>query len=158
MAQIKVLPPEVAHKIAAGEVIERPASCVKELVENSIDAELPRSQLRFKGGLELIRVQDNGSGIARDDLELAFEPHATSKIERAEDLSPSIRSVSAGKPCLVWPALPNSLWFPDQLIKRMDIKSGRSRASGLWNPRGRRLEPQWRFGSFSTTFPHGSSS
>lgn len=87
MAQIKVLPPEVAHKIAAGEVIERPASCVKELVENSIDAGATQITVEIQGGgLELIRVQDNGSGIARDDLELAFEPHATSKIERAEDL------------------------------------------------------------------------
>ena len=87
MAQIKVLPPEVAHKIAAGEVIERPASCVKELVENSIDAGATQITVEIQGGgLEHIRVQDNGSGIARDDLELAFEPHATSKIERAEDL------------------------------------------------------------------------
>ena len=87
MAQIRVLPPEVAHKIAAGEVIERPASVVKELVENSIDAQATQVAIEIKnGGLELIRVQDNGAGIARADLELAFEPHATSKISKAEDL------------------------------------------------------------------------
>ncbi|NLL49315.1 MAG: DNA mismatch repair endonuclease MutL [Firmicutes bacterium] len=87
MKQIKVLPPEVAHKIAAGEVIERPASCVKELVENSVDAGATQIVIEIKnGGLDYIRVQDNGTGIARDELELAFQPHATSKITSAEDL------------------------------------------------------------------------
>jgi len=87
MAQIKVLPPEIAHKIAAGEVIERPASCVKELVENSVDAGSTQITIEIRnGGLDLIRVQDNGAGIAKDQLELAFQPHATSKIENADDL------------------------------------------------------------------------
>ncbi|HBN94893.1 MAG TPA: DNA mismatch repair protein MutL, partial [Firmicutes bacterium] len=87
MTQIRVLPPEVAHKIAAGEVIERPASCVKELVENSIDAGATQIIIEIRnGGIDYIRVQDNGGGIAREDLELAFQPHATSKIESAEDL------------------------------------------------------------------------
>ena len=87
MTQIRVLPPEVAHKIAAGEVIERPASCVKELVENSIDACATQITIEVRnGGLDYIRVQDNGGGIAREDLELAFQPHATSKINSAEDL------------------------------------------------------------------------
>jgi DNA mismatch repair protein MutL len=87
MAQIRILPPEVAQKIAAGEVIERPASVVKELVENSIDAAATQITVEIrKGGLELIRVQDNGAGIAKDDLRLAFEPHATSKIAAADDL------------------------------------------------------------------------
>ena len=67
MAQIKILPPEVAQKIAAGEVIERPASVVKELVENSIDAAATQITIEIRnGGMELIRVQDNGSGIACD--------------------------------------------------------------------------------------------
>lgn len=87
MARIKVLPPEVAHKIAAGEVIERPASVVKELVENSIDAGATQITIEIRdGGLESIRVQDNGVGIAKDDLKLAFETHATSKISTADDL------------------------------------------------------------------------
>lgn len=87
MTQIRVLPPEVAHKIAAGEVIERPASCVKELVENSIDAGATQIIIEIRnGGIDYIRVQDNGGGISREDLELAFQPHATSKIESAEDL------------------------------------------------------------------------
>ncbi|NMB20572.1 MAG: DNA mismatch repair endonuclease MutL [Firmicutes bacterium] len=87
MTQIRVLPPEVAHKIAAGEVIERPASCVKELVENSVDAGATQITIEIKnGGLEYIRVQDNGGGIPQDELELAFQPHATSKIAKAEDL------------------------------------------------------------------------
>lgn len=87
MNQIRILPLEVAHKIAAGEVIERPASVVKELVENSIDAQATQITIEIRsGGIESIRVQDNGGGIAREELELAFQPHATSKITRAEDL------------------------------------------------------------------------
>ena len=87
MSQIRVLPPEVAHKIAAGEVIERPASVVKELVENAIDAQATQISVEIRGGgLEFIRIQDNGAGIAQDELELAFQPHATSKITSAEDL------------------------------------------------------------------------
>ncbi len=90
---IKILPAEVAHKIAAGEVIERPASVVKELVENSIDAYASQIVIEVrKGGIEFIRVQDNGIGIPADELELAFQPHATSKIEVAEDLF-SLRSL-----------------------------------------------------------------
>ena len=87
MTQIRVLSPEVAHKIAAGEVIERPASCVKELVENSVDAGATQITIEIRnGGLDYIRVQDNGAGIAQNELELAFQPHATSKIAKAEDL------------------------------------------------------------------------
>lgn len=87
MARIKVLPPEVAHKIAAGEVIERPASVVKELVENSIDARATQITIEIRnGGLESIRVQDNGVGIAKEDLKLAFQTHATSKISTADEL------------------------------------------------------------------------
>lgn len=87
MTQIRILAPEVAHKIAAGEVIERPASVVKELVENSIDAQATQITVEIRqGGIEFIRVQDNGVGIAKDELDLAFQPHATSKIGNAEDL------------------------------------------------------------------------
>ncbi len=85
--KIYVLPPMVANLIAAGEVIERPASVVKELLENSLDAKARRIQIDVeKGGLQLIRVRDDGVGMIKDDLMLAPEPHATSKIKTAQDL------------------------------------------------------------------------
>src|SRR6266571_1313493 len=90
---IRQLAPDVAAKIAAGEVVERPASVVKELIENSIDAEA--SQIRvdlINGGLQLIRVIDNGSGIPIDELQLALARHATSKVTQIDDLE-HIRSL-----------------------------------------------------------------
>ncbi len=85
--RIRQLPMSVINKISAGEVIERPASVVKELLENSLDAGATRIDIDVEqGGVELIRIVDNGHGIAREDLELAFANHATSKLGNAEDL------------------------------------------------------------------------
>src|SRR5207237_7819485 len=107
MNRIRLLSDQVANQIAAGEVVERPASVVKELVENALDAEAARIAVEIQaGGRSLIRVTDDGLGMSRDDALLCLERHANSKIQRAEDMSaiatmgfrgealPSIASVS----------------------------------------------------------------
>ena len=87
MGRIHVLSEQVANKIAAGEVVERPASVVKELLENALDAGATRIKISIEaGGKRLIQITDNGCGMVRDDAMLAFERHATSKIKDAEDL------------------------------------------------------------------------
>src|SRR5437588_7849845 len=87
MGRIHVLSEHVANKIAAGEVVERPASVLKELLENSLDAGASRIRVQIEGGgKKLIHVGDNGCGMMRDDALLAFERHATSKIKDADDL------------------------------------------------------------------------
>src|SRR6476660_8865403 len=107
MGKINRLPAELADQIAAGEVVERPASIVKELVENAIDAGARRIAIHVElGGKKQVRVEDDGEGMTPEDARLAIERHATSKIARAEDLAairtlgfrgealPSIASVS----------------------------------------------------------------
>jgi len=93
MQRIRQLSAALVNKIAAGEVIERPASIVKELVENALDAGATRIDVTLEeGGTQLIRVSDNGGGIAREDMPLAVAPHATSKLTTDDDLF-SIRSL-----------------------------------------------------------------
>lgn len=87
MPKINILPAKVYNRIAAGEVVDRPYSVVKELVENAIDAGATEIEIHIeKGGKQLVRIVDNGCGIEREDLHSAFLPHATSKIAKAEDL------------------------------------------------------------------------
>ena len=87
MGRIRILPDQVANQIAAGEVVDRPASVVKELLENSLDAGANRIRIEVEaGGRKLIRIADDGQGMSRDDALLAFERHATSKLRTADDL------------------------------------------------------------------------
>src|SRR5271155_2835002 len=87
MGRIHILADQVANQIAAGEVVDRPASVVKELLENSLDAGASRIVIAIEGGgRKLIRIADNGSGMVRDDALLAFERHATSKLRSSDDL------------------------------------------------------------------------
>src|SRR5215213_7688659 len=84
---IRVLEPNVAAQIAAGEVVERPASVAKELIENALDAGATRINVEVRGGgLHELKIQDNGGGIPAAEVELAFERHATSKLREADDL------------------------------------------------------------------------
>ena len=88
MSKIRVLPDHISNLIAAGEVVERPASVAKELVENAIDAGATRIVIDVEsGGRRLLKITDDGEGMTRDDAILSFERHATSKISRAEDLN-----------------------------------------------------------------------
>ena len=100
---ILLLPDNIANQIAAGEVIQRPASAVKELLENAVDAEASKIKLIITdAGKALIQVMDNGKGMSETDARMCFERHATSKIRKIDDLSRSGRWDSGEKH---WPPL-----------------------------------------------------
>ena len=132
MSKINILSSDIYNKISAGEVVERPASIVKELVENSIDAGAENIEITVKnGGIDLINVVDDGCGIEKDDIDVAFLPHTTSKIALAEDLSEiktlgfrgeALASIAAGS-VLGNPDPPFPLW--KCLQKRKATKQAR---------------------------------
>ena len=101
MSRIRILAENVANRIAAGEVVERPASVVKELLENALDAGARTIRIEVEsGGKQLIRVIDDGAGMNHDDTLLAFERHATSKLRTADDLLSIATLGFRGRPCL----------------------------------------------------------
>ena len=130
MGNIVLLDDLTINKIAAGEVIERPASVIKEMVENSIDAGATNINVEIKnGGISYIRVSDNGKGIQKDDMEIAFERHATSKIRQASDLD-TIKSMGfRGEALASIAAIANvemvSKYKDEQVGNRVVVEAGR---------------------------------
>ena len=155
MGKIRVLSDNVANKIAAGEVVERPASVVKELLENSLDAGATDLRIEIdSGGRRLIRIADNGSGMLRDDALLAFERHATSKLSDVKDLL-SIATLGFRGEALPSIASVSRLLLETRARGRDHRNGGRNR--GRQDPALRRIsraapEPPSRFAICSSTF------
>lgn len=116
---IRPLPERLINKIAAGEVVERPAAVVKELVENAIDAGADTIEITAeKSGIKLIRIVDNGCGIAAEQVEIAFSRHATSKISEFSDLDRVISYGFRGKRCRRLPRFRGCGWCRGRTYRR----------------------------------------
>ena len=159
MGRIRILSDQVANQIAAGEVVERPASVVKELLENSLDAGATRIRIEVEGGgRKLIRIVDDGQGMVRDDALLAFERHATSKLHSSDDLL-AIRTLGFRGEALPSIASVSRLTLEtraaeDDAGRRWRLRAARSFA---WRTRGCRWARPSRCAIFFTTHRRGAS-
>ena len=153
MGRIRVLSDQVANQIAAGEVVDRPASVVKELLENALDAGANRIRIEVEaGGRKLIRIADDGQGMNRDDALLAFERHATSKLRTADELL-SISTLGFRGEALPSIASVARVTLETSTAKTEQERVSRSPAARFFTSKTRRCraEPRSRSPIFSST-------